>query len=131
LVVEVSVSDDFDTAGRGVQTIPSTTSLETLRNAIWKAWDDAEKDQRANRSVELWSIHDKKGRWIETYLKDLSEYPENTPPGDFYAQWGWQGEKRLGLRTRAGLEELIFRGKTGGKFQQYTVRCQALEKEEE
>lgn len=54
--IEVSVSDDFDTPGLGERVIEHTTDLETIRAAIYEAWDDAEGDQKDNRLYVAYSV---------------------------------------------------------------------------
>ena len=95
--IEVSVSDDFDTPGLGCEIIPHTTNLETVREAIYRAWSEAETDQKDNRMYVGYSIHDakKNGAWIETYIKASGEgafFCDDSPPGDNYHQWGFQDD---------------------------------------
>jgi hypothetical protein len=85
--VEASVSDDFDTNGSGSATAKDWT-LESVADAVYKAWDDADKDRQDSEPYTGFSIHDSTGAWIETYL--LSDGTFDTPPGDNYFWWGWQ-----------------------------------------
>jgi hypothetical protein len=95
--IEVSVSDDFDTPGLGCEIIPHTMNLETVREAIYRAWSEAEIDQKDNRMYVGYSIHAAKenGAWIETYIKARGEGTflcGDSPPGDSYHQWGFQDD---------------------------------------
>jgi hypothetical protein len=109
--VEVSVSDDFDTEGLGSKTIPHTTDLEVVRETIYAAWDEANGNQKDNRCYVGFSILTRtrvystyiggkpqgKGRmamsWVETYIRQSGDgYCLDSPPGDNYSQWGFQGE---------------------------------------
>jgi hypothetical protein len=95
--IEVSVSDDFDTQGIGYESIGHTEDLEVIRKAIYSAWDQASDDQKDNREYAMYIIG-KEGQdgnrinWIGTYLMDTSDFGTDTPPGDYYHQWGWQEE---------------------------------------
>lgn len=60
VVVEVSVSDDFDTNGRGEREVNATVTLDTIREAIDNAWDDAKEDRKANQGYRGYSLHDKR-----------------------------------------------------------------------
>lgn len=95
LTVHASVSDDFDTEGMGWITLPWTQDLETIAGAIYQAWDDAEDDRRSKQAYEGYSLIVHKGNpdhgsWIATYLIDVSGNFLDYPPGDNYAEWGWQ-----------------------------------------
>jgi hypothetical protein len=109
LVIEVSVSDDFDTEGLGMVSIPLTTDLEVIRKTIYEAWELAEEDQKENRSVALYVIRNKEGNWIETYLVSVNPYFEDTDsvPGDNYHEFGWQGGGEVPEDIKKQLEEKI------------------------
>ena len=89
--VEASVSDDFDTEGRGVNTTTKWT-LEAVAAAVYAAWDEAVEDKKNNEPYVGFSIHDSTGAWIETYILSAGEY--DTPPGDNYYWWGWQHDEK-------------------------------------
>ena len=115
--VEVSVSDDFDTYGMGRALVfgADPKGLEQVREAIYRAWSEAEENQKDNRSyagysVIRWSTEIPKWRkaknvyprerrkrypkkessWVETYIVNISEM--DSPPGDNYHFWGWQSD---------------------------------------
>jgi hypothetical protein len=88
LLIEASVSDDFDTPGYGTRTIPHTTDLEKVRESIYKAWDEAEQDQKDNRLYEGFSVY-QENQCIEYYIKPRGDAFES-PPGDCYHEWGFQ-----------------------------------------
>jgi len=108
--IEVSVSDDFDTPGMGERVIQHTTDLETIRTAIYEAWEGAEDDQKDNRAYAGYSIltevdlaehwkgcnvfPEPKGKGqvcIDYYIACVSPFDEEFPPGDNYHEWGFQG----------------------------------------
>ena len=107
LVLEASVSDDFDTEGYGMVNIPITTDLEVIRKTIYEAWELAEEDQKENKSVALYSVRNKKGQWAETYLVNVSPYfcDDDTVPGDNYHEFGWQGDGDVPEDAKKQLEE--------------------------
>ncbi len=96
IMVQVSVSNDFGTEGVGERTIPSTTDIEQVRDAIYRAWDEAIEAQKENELVALYSIHISApgspviGSWIETYLVDIDPWcdGETEPRG-----WQEDGEE--------------------------------------
>lgn len=118
--IEVSVSDDFDTEGRGETTIPAPATLEQVAQAIGAAWNEAESDQKDNREYCGYSLihHSTK---IPEWRKGPTVFPQETrkryprkvpqcldylivpagtlygdiadrPPGDNYFFWGWQND---------------------------------------
>jgi hypothetical protein len=107
--VEVSVSDDFDTNGMGFAST-SKKSLEAIREAIYEAWDEAEKDQKGNRQYMGFSISED-NCWIETYLFNSGGL--DTPPGDDYYQWGFQDESNIPQKHRDALETWVKRYVSG------------------
>lgn len=98
LCVEASVSDDFDTEGCGQTFIPHTQDLDEIRQAIYKAWDEACENKRDNEMFAGYSVIGKSENmnwngWIETYLKPQGDgWYLDEPPGDNYFEWGWQNE---------------------------------------
>ena len=125
VVVEVSVSDDFDTDGRGEGEATLPVTLDSIREAIDKAWGDANDDQKANRGYRGYSLHNKKGAWIDTYLVSMDG--ADVPSGDSYSHWGWEsdpreieeglgmvcGTKRISKKTVVAFEEFAHLGKGG------------------
>lgn len=90
ITVRVSVSDDFDTSGRGEVTIPFTENLDKIRAAVDSAWDAAGDDQRGNRLYEGYRVG-RGGRWEYTVILPAGVgYHLDAPPGDNYHRWGWQ-----------------------------------------
>lgn len=89
--IDASVSDDFDTEGRGYRTTTDWT-LEAVAEAVDAAWDAADKDREDNEPYVGFSIHDSTGAWIETYILSAGEY--DFPPGDNYYWWGWQHNEK-------------------------------------
>lgn len=86
--VEVSVSDDFDTEGRGCVSTQAWT-LSHVADAIGIAWDNAESDRDENQEYEGFRVG-RGGRWEETYLINIGWSESVFPPGDNYHWWGWQ-----------------------------------------
>ena len=109
--VEVSVSDDFDTEGYGSAT--AKRDLESVREAIEQAWNEANSNQKDNRvyagyALIHWStkIPDwrrspnvfpqetrkrygkKQPQCLDYYIVNMGEF--DSPPGDNYYHWGWQ-----------------------------------------
>lgn len=120
ILVEVSVSDDFDTNGLGDKIIPHTADLDTLRIAISEAWDEAIESQKDNREYAMWMVQ-KDGQWIETYLVDTSDFRSDCPPGDNYHQWGWQEEATIPADVKAKIEEGIHSFETEISFKNYVA----------
>ena len=97
--IEASVSDDFDTPGRGNATASDAT-LAAVAEAVGQAWEDAEANRDANQTYEGFSIlHHQispKGvplaAWVDTYLMNTGWGEDLSPPGDNYFWWGWQHE---------------------------------------
>lgn len=90
ITVEVSVSDDLDTPGRGERTIRFTKNLDRIRDAITAAWKEAEGDRRDNRVYAGFSVG-RGDRWEFTIILPVGIGSEmDTPPGDNYHRWGWQ-----------------------------------------
>lgn len=95
VLVEVSVSDDFDTEGRGQSLVFGVVpfSLEGVRDAISRAWTEAESNQKDNREYRGYSILryyvKRPAVCFDYYLVNCSEYNDR-PPGDNYYHWGWQ-----------------------------------------
>jgi hypothetical protein len=139
VLVEVSVSDDFDTEGMGSATaargaVPVT--IGSVQDAIYRAWEEAESNQKDNRVYAGFSIlrntirhgayaggkpvgKGHRGQsWVETFLIDLCGLGTDCPPGDNYHKWGFQGEEKIPLKHRDALERWANRhvaGVTKGK----------------
>lgn len=86
---EASVSDDFDTPGRGSVTASEAT-IAAVAEAVAQAWEDAEIDRDANQTFEGFSILRGGESWVETYLVNIGWSEDLSPPGDNYHWWGWQ-----------------------------------------
>jgi hypothetical protein len=106
ICIEVGVSDDFDTEGLGEVTIPHTTSLRKVQDAIFQAWELAEENQKDNRLYVGFSIHNRKGAWVETLIQPMGDgHWLDRPPGDNYHKWGWQGDgARIPSKVKEQLE---------------------------
>jgi len=90
ITVEVSVSDDFDTEGRGERTIKFTKRLDRIREALDAAADAAESDRHENQCYHGFSVG-QKGAWEFTLILPNGDgYLMDSPPGDNYHRWGWQ-----------------------------------------
>jgi len=88
--VEVSVSDDFDTQGRGERTIKSTKNLDRIREALDAAWSDASRDRRDNEAYAGFSVG-RGDQWEFTLILPKGwGHESDVPPGDCYHVWGWQ-----------------------------------------
>ena len=94
ICVEASVSDDFDTEGRGEETAEEW-SLEGVARAVSRAWEKADADRQDNEAYVGFSLL-QDNRWIETYLlPNGRSWDENLqPPGDHYGWWGWQYDEK-------------------------------------
>lgn len=107
ITCEVSVSDDFDTEGRGCSSflIPKDWDgqdadwiMELIESHLYAALEQAKQDQRDNALYAGYSIGrtDNQGQpknWLETYVAPLGFGDElDEPPGDYYYHWGWQAE---------------------------------------
>ena len=130
IICEVSVSNDFDTEGYGsvvVNVVPYEDTEELFRRvceALDAARDEARENQRDNEPVEMWSIHDKNGAWVETYLRDVSGFGYDEPPGDNYHRWGFQGYSVIPRPIRRALESGIYNGESPVVVGEFTVkRC--------
>jgi hypothetical protein len=115
--VEVSVSDDFDTPGYSLQLFEHTTDLETIRETIYKTWDEAEKNQKGNRLYIGWKIitiensdpeKEPYKAWVETYIQPADEACwMDSPPGDNYHSWGFQEEYDMPQEVKDHFQEFI------------------------
>jgi hypothetical protein len=117
--VEVSVSDDFDTEGGGRSQVfgEFPVDLEQVREAISRAWSEAEENQKENREYAGYSVLHysteipdylrspnvypretrkryarKQAQCLDIYLVNVSQWGAKTPPGDEYHFWGWQSD---------------------------------------
>ena len=122
--VEVSVSDDFDTEGRGTIDIPHTTSLDKLEAAVAKAWSQAKENQNDNRLYTGFSIHDKRGRYVETLILPMGDgWDFGKPPGDCYHAWGFQNENtRIPKTVKAKLRSWANQWGFGHEDPSFTVK---------
>jgi len=121
---EASVSNDFDTEGSGsVNVVVGRKGPARLFDEIVagldRALELASADQKGNETVALWSVHDRKGRWIESYLAPCGFAPdfgaEESPPGDYYHKWGWQDEGKVPAKVRSAFEKFLGRRAPDGK----------------
>lgn len=90
LVIEASVSDDFDTPGMGRVQQPFTTDIEEVRDCISEAYELAEADRIDNEMYAGFSVG-RHATWAYTYILPINggELLDG-PPGDNYHTWGWQ-----------------------------------------
>lgn len=113
---EVSVSDDFDTEGLGSAVVGGLgLTLETVYEAVGRAWDEASGDQKDNRGYAGYSLirhttkipewrrserihpNETRQRYPTKVAQCLDYYIANpmgldVPPGDCYHFWGWQND---------------------------------------
>ena len=98
IMVEVSVSDDFDTQGSASVTASEAT-LAAVADAVDQAMEDAEADRNDNQTYEGFCIlHHQTMHpegmplvlWVETYLVNTGWGEDLSPSGDNYHWWGWQ-----------------------------------------
>lgn len=90
LVAEASVSDDFDTEGYGSATATHRT-LDALRDAVDRAYADAESNRAENQNYRGYSLVHHKGEratCIDYYIVNAGTH--DLPTGDCYYHWGWQ-----------------------------------------
>lgn len=61
-------------------------------------------DKRKPRKV---SRSNRRMSWVETYILNIGEYWtwNNSPPGDYYHQWGFQDDDVIPLNVREALED--------------------------
>jgi hypothetical protein len=62
------LSNDFDTEGYGSVEIDFTTDLEVIRENIYKAWEQAEEDQKDNQTVAMYAVRNSEGHWLKHIL---------------------------------------------------------------
>jgi hypothetical protein len=112
-ICEASASDDFDSQGVGEVVItvdPDSlpqVKLDEIRGGLDSAHDLADEDLKDNRTYFGFSIHDKNGSWVETYIAprgDALEYGLEEPSGDYYHEWGFQGDSKLPKKTKDAFE---------------------------
>lgn len=112
LTCEVSVSDDFDTEGLGSITIAAPATFEQVEGAMDRASNEAESCRKENADYTGFAIHkgDADGSWVETYVaqrSDMAGYMD-TPPGDNYHKWGFQGDgEEIAEDTAQAIEDHI------------------------
>lgn len=109
--VEVGVSDDFDTEGVGFRQFKTKKAtvdaiLKRITKELYEAWNEAKVNQKNNRQYRGFSVL-KDGRWIETYIQNVSEWGLDSPPGDNYHKWGFQGESRIPKEIKEKLEDWV------------------------
>ena len=116
ILIEVSVSDDFDTEGYGSERIEAPATLEDVANAIYRVWDcalAAQKDGRLYAGYSLILHTAKIPEWLKSDCviprETRKRYPRkrplcvdyyiacldgdlDVPPGDNYYYWHWQND---------------------------------------
>jgi hypothetical protein len=125
ILAEASVSDDFDTEGKG-SCETETWTFDACERALGEAWhaaDEAKKDNEPyqgfkvlhnTRSYGMYVNGKPQGKatirpaWVETLILPKGDgFDMETPPGDNYHKWGWQYENgrrhRMPLRVRQAL----------------------------
>lgn len=97
--IHTSCSDDFDTEGNGHRTIPHTTDVDALAEAMDGASDEADEDLKDNAQYLGFSVMKradgkrKRRGWtcVDYFLMPAGSYGWNDPvPGDNYSEWGLQ-----------------------------------------
>jgi hypothetical protein len=120
LLLQVSVSDDFDTEGTASVIIDHTEDLDVIREELDRTWDLANQNQRDNRTYIGYAVGARKGNkrlnYLETYL--VGTDGSDSPPGDNYHDWGWQGEikgmtKKDRIKLAAQMENGVQVAKAG------------------
>ena len=85
--IAVSVTDDFDTEGfASIETASST--WEEIAPLIDKAWQAAENNRKENEEYRGFKIL-RDGAWVWNYIQNISDYDYDSPPGDYYLEWGF------------------------------------------
>lgn len=98
ITCEASVSNDFDESFRGESSFKIQKGIPAMYliiDHLKKALEEAEKNQNENTSVAGFNIY-KNGKHFGVYLADVSDYgheDDDSPPGDNYEKWGFQGEE--------------------------------------
>lgn len=149
VLVEASVSDDFDTEGYGRcllfldHKLGAASNLSHLEKIISLVHDAAEENRKSNqvyrgfkvianvrheRDPSCWKEYGRyynSPAWIETYLKAIPTgfcLPPDKPPGDYYHKWGWQEEsKKIPARVRKMLEKWALNYDPFGNVKSYRV----------
>lgn len=119
-VCKVSVCDDFDTNGHaGLTALRGVSHEDTMIN-IGTALDNASglalEDQKNNREYRGFTIHNEQGSWVETYIQDTGGWGNEYPPGDNYAEWGFQGDSEIPEDVKEKMEEWIVSYPPNGSF---------------
>jgi len=127
IFVTVSVSDDFDCEGVGEVSFPAIDlTVDAVKAALDEALDAARENQRDNEVAALYLVGKDQGPgmspWSFTFLRDMSGYDFESPPGDSYHRWGWQEvdtdddsdveafPKEIGAEVAAKIAEAVFAG---------------------
>lgn len=133
ITCEASVRDDFDTEGYGKRSLAFATDLDAIAAALDDALEQAEQERESNECYIGYKVmgkcrrHGARGHymgWVETYIMPAGEGAElESPPGDHYRQWGWQGERELPKDVARRLESWIVRHAHGAtKQKQFTCK---------
>ena len=113
---QASVSDDFDTEGRGEFEVTLTGTPEErlcqIQEALDKALELAGENQKDNEVVVMFKIlhleDDGEWHWVETYLQPMGDgHYLDHPPGDYYHDWGFQGERDVPEEVKRVLVQAI------------------------
>jgi len=107
LLLEVSVSDDFDTPGMAETVIPHTNDMATIVKHLDALHDEADQDRKDNAVFVGFSVI-KDNRWIETFILS-TDWHYDVPPGDNYHKWGWQEDwEEIPDDVKSTFEEWIY-----------------------
>lgn len=127
VMVDVAVSDDFDTPGLGSSDAEEST-LDAVSAAISRAWDEAEDDQKGNRAYYGYALFHwttkipdwrrlpgvfpretrkrygrKHAQCLDYFIVPAPGWEEmDGPPGDNYFYWGWQNDYHEGDDEASG-----------------------------
>lgn len=121
---EASVSDDFDTEGHGEAEahpagLGTVVMFADVVRALDLALDRADENKKENEPYQGYKVV-RAGSWVETLILPKGDGVEmETPPGDNYHVWGWQGDTLMPASVQATLyrwaENWLGGKKVGGK----------------
>jgi len=126
LMVEASVTDDFDTNGYDFIIEKHTDDLERVHRLVNAVWDSAVLARKENSYVDMYAVghvNDDGSRkdWIETYLVDTSDIGDDEVPGDCYHKWGWQGNMDLPEEVKEAFENELKTGNMPYTFSEFIM----------
>ena len=124
--------DDFDTEGKcsldfSVAGCDVERMMQKIENALEEAIHGARIQKTENEVYEGFSVgHEKEGKridWVETYIAPKGDgVMLDSPPGDYYAAWGWQEDsEELPQHVREKFEEWIQCIQNGLQHDSYTL----------